>query len=429
MLAGIEASGTSPTVHSSSGATASCAPTVTASRSPIRPGTHPRRRRTSGARTSTPAVAPADRSMPRDPAMPGSSSTSASTATARAWRGSPTTPRTPASSTTAAIAEARSTLGSQRVRTANQTRPAARTTRRTRWPARNAAVTTSSPATTRATFDPLTATRCVSPVSRIASSTSCGSRDVSPVTRPDASPAWGAGSARSAARRTRRRTVSVRPNGTVGGARRSHDRGLIRTAVYRCRRYEPNPSSSSGAAVTVPAQRLPTTGRSRPSPRSSARSRVRTSPTCSTRTTVHQPDRDARGSSATTASTWRAPPFAASAASGPPSRSAARTAPTPVATAATAIVVSTIRARARRAPAAKTAITAPQPADPHATAAPRAATGPDSQAAATVATSAQSATGPTALGADPDVTRSPARPATGTCARRSRGPPAAHRPR
>lgn len=231
MLAGIEASGTSPTVHSSSGATASWAPTVTASRSPMRPGGHVSRRRTSGARTSTPAVAPAESSIPREPAIPGSSSTSVSTATASACRGSPTTPRTPDSSTTAAMAEARRTLGSQRVSTANQTRPVASTTRRARGPARHAAVTTSSPAATSATFEPLTATRWVRPVSRMASSTSCGSSDVSPVTSPDASPAWAGGNARSAALRTRRRTVSVRANGALGGARCSHDVGVIRTAV------------------------------------------------------------------------------------------------------------------------------------------------------------------------------------------------------
>ena len=169
-LAGTDDSGTAPWVASSTGATATCAPIVTAAASRSRPGTYRSRRLTSGAITRTPAVATADNTSPSDAARNGSSRIRRRTVAANDRTGSARTPRLAAIRTTAAITEARMTLGSKRVSTANHATAVAISRRRPRAPTPKMDATSTVPAATTATFEPLTATRCVRPVSRIACS-------------------------------------------------------------------------------------------------------------------------------------------------------------------------------------------------------------------------------------------------------------------
>jgi hypothetical protein len=188
-LAGTDDRPTSPKVVSSNGTTASCAPTVIDSSSASRRGKRRGSRcRTTGARTSTPAVAVADSSSPSDPASRGSTSTSSSTATATACRGSRTTPRIVVPSSSRAIVPARSTLGSKRVTKANQGTTLPTAAQRPHAGARRIEAAASTPPITIATWLPETAVRCVSPVARIASRSASGSSRVSPMTKPTSRP-------------------------------------------------------------------------------------------------------------------------------------------------------------------------------------------------------------------------------------------------
>jgi trimeric autotransporter adhesin len=187
-LAGTLARGTSPNETSSSGRTASWAPTVTDSRSATRGGRRWQRARTTGARTTTPAAAVADSSRPSEFASSGSTSTSSRTAPARTWRASRGTPRTPASSATAPTVPARRTEGWNRVRNAKASNPTSSTHRRPAAPSRSGTASARRPATSTATCVPDTAVRWVSPDRRIASRSSSGWSRVSPVTKPTSSP-------------------------------------------------------------------------------------------------------------------------------------------------------------------------------------------------------------------------------------------------
>ncbi len=104
-----------------------------------------------------PPAAAADSSRPSDRARNGSTRSSTSTAAAKAWRPSPIVWRSVAAPRMATIVQARRTLGSNRVRTANHVTATA--IPNSRW--RGDRATNSRPiaATTRATFEPLTAVR------------------------------------------------------------------------------------------------------------------------------------------------------------------------------------------------------------------------------------------------------------------------------
>ena len=217
-LAGTDPNGTSSNARSRSGTTASCAATVTAANAATPGGTHGRRNRTCAVSGSDhariPAVAPTDSNRPNDVARSGSASTSTATATPRTCHGRATTPRNSATPTSRAIATARRTDGSARVRTRNHASDSATTSARTRRHSRRRAATTTTAPTTTATFDPDTATRWVRPEAVMSRRVSSGRSDVSPVTSPTARPARGGDNQAAAAVRSDVRTcVVVRQTG------------------------------------------------------------------------------------------------------------------------------------------------------------------------------------------------------------------------
>ena len=331
-LAGIDPSGTSPNVANRMGATASCAPSVVASTTANGRGRRVNRRCTSGATTRTPAVAAADRSSPTDMASSGSIVISVRTATPSAWTDDVGVPRARATSTAAAMTAARETEGSARVSKTNQPMANATTHRWPRAPSPMAPANSSAPAATTATFDPLTATRWVSPAACMRSSVSSSSRLVSPVTSPTARPAVRSASPADAATRTRCRTRSVDRPMIPGPPAGSHVVGVRATTAWRRRSQPSKPSCSSGRAVVAPRHLDPRTGgASRP------RSRTR-SPECPTLPIAHHPSVVVAGSVTTVTSTTASPPSRARRASGPVSWTAARASdpnPTPITIATT----------------------------------------------------------------------------------------------
>jgi hypothetical protein len=375
-LAGTLASGTSPKVPSSRGTTATCAPTVTASTSATRRGRRPRRSRTRGAITSTPAAAVADSSSPTEPASSGSTRTSNNTAHARAWRPSRRTPRLAASSTTPATVPARRTDGWNRVRYANQHTTTATATRRVRAPARATPQTPSTPATTVATCIPDTAVRWVVDVASIAArSASCSSR-VSPVTRPTSSPPARSPAYRIAASRVRARTTSLERANGPGEPSTVSATGSSTTVRCCCASQRPYPLSGSGRAVAGPRQLVPSAGGD-PSCGgasttsgvrvSAARSRVAVPSTDVTRTGTCHPVAMGRGSAATVSWSSAAPPRAASSGSAPSWCVAVRA---PARSAATTTTSATVAAP-RRAAAGRRTTTAAAPTTRTAAAAAR----------------------------------------------------------
>lgn len=326
-FAGTEASGTAPKASRRTGATATCAPIVTPASWASPRGHRCSRRATSGATTSTPAVAVAESSRPIDPARAGSIATRTSTAAASAWVDWVATPRARATSTAPAMTPARSTDGSARVSSTNHANPTTSSTRWPRAPSRRATARASSPPRTIATLEPDTATRWVRPTPRMASSAPGESRRVSPVTSPTARPARSPSRPRRAAARTRPRTCSVLASSVPGGARTCTVPVGSTRATTCCRRnHSPNPSSSNGRAVARNATVVPSaTGR--PSSCSSTRSWVRAPSNEASRTTVHhRPCAASRGSVATIPTTSPAPPVRAIRSTGPPT-SAARCRP------------------------------------------------------------------------------------------------------
>ena len=171
-FAGRDANGTAPWEWSSTGATPSWAPMLAArsTRSGRGPG---RRGASAGPTTSTPAVASTDRLNPSCPATSGSARSSSTTAIARTWRASRPRPVMPARSTSAAITPARSTDGSARTSRANQARAAMPVQRRARAPMPASCASARTPASTSATLEPDTATRCDRPAS-VSSPVRCG---------------------------------------------------------------------------------------------------------------------------------------------------------------------------------------------------------------------------------------------------------------
>lgn len=232
---------TAPPLTSRIGMTATCAPSVTASRSSRRRDrttrtSGSRRTRTRGATSSTPTVAPADSSSPSRRASSGSSRTRTRTAPARLCSAGTRRPRAAASRTRSAIALARSTDGSARVRSAKRQITATAVRRRPRAPSPATPASIQAPATTNATLEPETAVRWVRPVARIASSSAAGRRLVSPVTRPVARPAGPGGRAASARRARADRTCVVAATMAPGPSTRSRRDRTRRTPTCRLRR-------------------------------------------------------------------------------------------------------------------------------------------------------------------------------------------------
>lgn len=315
-LAGIETKGTPSVASSSTGATATWAPTEVATSIANDGGSLTRRRATSGATTSNPAVAETDSNRPSDRARNGSTRMRSSVAPASAWIGSERNPRACADSTRPAITDARNTLGSSRVSKANQASTPKSSRRRAGPRIPSARASTSAPASTIATLEPLTAVRWDSPVASIASWLASGSIETSPVTRPTASPAVSSPSADDASHRTRPRTHSVVASAQPGPLRTSTATGSMRTATCRVRIHASNGESPNGRADAVRSRVAPRSGES-PRPDQIARCRSPTSPTRSTRSRVHQPLSVGRGSATTTPVSSVVPPLRASSTSGP----------------------------------------------------------------------------------------------------------------
>ena len=145
------------------------------------------------------------------------------------------------SSPTAPIAAARTTLGSGRTRTTNREQRARPRVAGASDVARPAApASPSAAASTIATLLPLTADRCVIPVTSMASSRSWGVREVSPMTSPGSSPRASVGSP-SVASANRSRTTSA-ARATQSGLRqerrrsaRNQDRDHVVGVVLRRR--------------------------------------------------------------------------------------------------------------------------------------------------------------------------------------------------
>ena len=149
-------------------------------------------------------MARVDRAKPYERASQGSRTSTTTTAPARTGGPAERRDRLRPSSPMAPIAAARTTLGSGR---ASTTKPASASPASTGRSRRGSPRTAPSPRTiptTTATFEPLTAVRCVIPVARIAAVRSSGVRLVSPMTRPGSRPRASAGASSTAARRPAR---------------------------------------------------------------------------------------------------------------------------------------------------------------------------------------------------------------------------------
>jgi hypothetical protein len=317
-FAGTDQSGSPPCRDSSAGAAPSCAPSVTATSR--RTGRGPRSRSaTQGATTNTPAVADTDRTKPSCPASIGSTSSSTTIAMARAWRGSWPRPNRPPARTSDAIADARSTDGCHRVRTAYQPTATSPNHRRPRAPTPSAPASVSTEASIRATCLPDTTTRWERLAAANCSARSGRRSRASPVTRPTSRAARSGSRRVCAAARTLARTVLValssRPAGAVtsGG-----ERGCSHVAACSRRRWPPNPSCSTGRAVARSRSRSPSAGAaSTRSTRNPARPRIGAPSMATTRTRNQAPRVVGLGSVTTTAYRSAARPDAARSANGP----------------------------------------------------------------------------------------------------------------
>ena len=157
-LAGSDASGMPPNTGSSTGATPAWAASVTAS------GVGTPRTSSGRDRTAMPAHAETDNRNPTDPASSGSTSTSAAAASERTRIDDAGRPSVAAPRARPAIATARSTDGSHLVRTPKVTSTATPVTNRPR--SDNRRNSGAAMASTKATFWPDTASRCVRPAAR-----------------------------------------------------------------------------------------------------------------------------------------------------------------------------------------------------------------------------------------------------------------------
>lgn len=177
-----------------------------------------------GASRSSPAVASVDSAKPADAASSGATSSRTRTAAHSAGRACLRDPVARATRPMVPMTAARRTLGDGRASTTKATRASAETGARQRSPTRSQPHRTRAAARMKATFVPLTATMCVSPVAW-KSSFRPGSRPlVSPSTRPGSSPRSSAGSGPAASRRPERSRPATRctPSGApvvLGGPR------------------------------------------------------------------------------------------------------------------------------------------------------------------------------------------------------------------
>lgn len=214
-----------------------------------------------GATSSRAAVASTDRAKPNDRDNHGSTASSTVAATARAGTprlGCPTARPTRA---TAPITAARSTLGSGRATTTKPRRAAPARASRHRRPSPQAVATIRTLPLTIATLLPDTAHRCDNPVSRIASSRSAGSPEVSPTTRPGRSPPASAGNGAAAVRRPPRSCSATRCHRgaapvSVGGPRvtsraPTSSPGAVRLNRPPARRRSPGLTDAQDCAPTA----------------------------------------------------------------------------------------------------------------------------------------------------------------------------------
>ncbi len=357
-------------------------------------------------------------------------------------------PRASARITTAPMAPARSTLGDGRARTTKPTRASRARTATVRGPSRPSRARSRTDPSTKATFDPLTARRCVRPAVRKSRSRSAPIREVSPTTSPGNSAAGSSPStARDASRRPARRSpaASWRPGGgptSRGGPR------VRRTATVRSPRVE-------GPRVPLAVARCPgsrpahpaagASSTTRPSPRhrapaawaaaSSARTTTRGSP-------ARPVLRSGVGSSVRTTSRVAADPASAAARSGCPATWwAAVLATPPTAPAQIPVASSPAAQRGADVPARRTACSRRPPSVAATSASTVSSTpGPHPRASGTRAAAHAASAGGTRRASTagrgpgsersrpPVLTPAPGRAGCRTGRRRSRGSPAAARP-
>jgi hypothetical protein len=438
-LAGTETRLTAPPRPAASGAVARPAAALTA-RASATGGGHPRSRRVRdhpGASRTMAAVAATDRANPPSRARAGWTSSRTTVAAASAGTAARGRPAPNDQSVTAPIAAARSTLGEGRARI---TKPASATTAMSTWTLRSTARRRSGQSTaasTIPTFAPETAVRCANPALRNSSSSTGSARLVSPTTSPGSRPAARGGRTRTEESARAARTSPAAP---------CHQLGLP-TAVGgpRADTTATTVSPGRGAATETRARtgwpgtslRQPSAGaNSRTSARSSRRVEPSTRPvtvaSAIPRGAPPPPSRCSSPSSRRTASATL--PMTSADRSGDASRSQARTAPAPAATADAASTARTAAAQDPRAHRRK-----PRASSPPVLAAARRVVG-GSHGAASVTAHTQAAGGtsrrstqvcrrhPRATRTPATVTPSPRRSVRRGCSDRSRGRPGGPRP-
>ncbi len=169
-----------------------------------------------------PAVAATESWKARAWTMRGSATRSNSTAPPSRLAVSRGRPANAPSSARDAITLARRTEGSQRVTRAKKPMVSSPRANRAEGRARASAARPRAGASTMATLEPETATRCPSPVARKSSSISGSIRLVSPIVSPSRRPASRSGRARAAPRdRALRAALARRRAGFVAGPRTS----------------------------------------------------------------------------------------------------------------------------------------------------------------------------------------------------------------
>jgi len=226
-----------------------CAAIVTPSTSRATSG--PRRRRVIGAPSNRmPPLAATERPKPTEWARKGSAINRAVTDSASTLVPVDGRPSTEALAAVSAMATARRTDGSQRVIAPNTTTTAAPRAKRARRPRRRR--TGAASASTNATFEPETASRCDSPEARNSSTVRSGIPRVSPSRKPARRPRCAAGRDAPPARTRRRSAFAARSRGDDGpeNASRRRTRNRPTTCLHRDRASYPSAGSNQPSTST-----------------------------------------------------------------------------------------------------------------------------------------------------------------------------------
>lgn len=222
-----------------------------------RPSRGPRRRRVIGpARARMPALAATESPKPTEWARNGSASSRATTDSASTLVPALGRPSSDAVMAVRAIATARSTDGSQRVIAPNTTTTTTPRANRARWPRRRRAG--AARASTNATLDPETASRCDRPEARNSSTVRSDTPLVSPRRNPASRLRCAAGREDPPASTRPRRALATRSSGEVGPEKARSRRTRNRPATCFQRNLASYPSAGSNQpsiSTRSPAER------------------------------------------------------------------------------------------------------------------------------------------------------------------------------